>query len=184
MMDRSRWLTPKFLELLEKYKIKATFFVIGNRAEKNPDLIKKIYNSGHELGNHTWSHSTMVGRSSSFVRGQIKKTDELLRKLGYKGVIHFRSPKGMKFVTLPRVLAQQKRKNILFDVAAWDWSCPGKSKIVSNAMSQVRRGSIILLHDGCGDQQQTLEATEIIIKKLIKKGYKFATISELLACKK
>jgi len=172
--------TYEILDLLEKHDIKATFFVLGERAHEYPGTVQEIYRAGHELGNHTWSHSVLICRSCQFIRDQIEPTDKLLRDLGYEGPIHFRAPKGLKFINLPRTLAKDNREHILFDAVAWDWSSPGKNKIVKNVMKSVKPGSIILLHDGCGTQEQTVPATEIIIEKLKKDGYKFVTISELL----
>ena len=179
--------TNQILDVLKKYDVKATFFVVGERGQKYPDVVKQVYNAGHELGNHTWSHYVLIWKSYDFIYRQIDSTDKLLRDLGYAGTIHFRSPKGMKAMALPKVLAERKRPNILFDVVGWDWSCPGVDKIVHNVLSGVKSGSIILLHDGDGDDNskigdrcQTVEATEIVIKKLREKGFRFVTISELL----
>ncbi|MFH1831788.1 MAG: polysaccharide deacetylase family protein [bacterium] len=173
--------TNQVLDVLKEHHIKATFFVVGAYAQQFPDITKEIYGAGHELGNHTWSHKVLVGKSCRFIREQINSTDLLLRDLGYTGPIYFRAPKGLKFINLAKVLAEKKRPHILFDVVAWDWSRPGVSKIVKNVIKNVRSGSIILLHDGGGDRSQTVIATDIIIKKLQKQGYRFVTISELLS---
>jgi peptidoglycan/xylan/chitin deacetylase (PgdA/CDA1 family) len=93
----------------------------------------------------------------------------------------------MKLMTLPKILKRAKRDNILFNAVGWDWRRPGVRKIVKNVLKDVRQGSIILLHDGDGDnnkcitdRSQTVQAAEIIIQKLKEKGYRFVTISELL----
>ena len=72
------------------------------------------------------------------------------------------------------------RTNILFDVVAWDWTSPGVQKIVDNVMKDVKPGSIILMHDGCGNKQDIVTASDIIITTLKAQGYQFLTISELL----
>jgi peptidoglycan/xylan/chitin deacetylase (PgdA/CDA1 family) len=179
--------TNQILDILKKYGVKATFFVVGERAERYPEVVKQVYTEGHALGNHTWSHKVLIYKSQDFIQKQIDSTDKLLRDLGYTGPIHFRSPKGMKLITLPRVLAAMNRPNILFDVVAWDWRCSGVNKIVENVLDSVSPGSIILLHDGDGDhndritdRSQTVAATEIIIKDLKRRGFRFVTISELL----
>ncbi len=173
--------TEKILDVLNENNVKATFFMIGQRAEQNLELVKKVYGFGHQVGNHTWSHPLMIGHSSRFFREQIDKTDAVLRRAGYKGEIYFRSPYGMKFYGLPKVLEEKHRKNILFDVVSWDFNSPKTRKIVKNVLSGVRPGSIILMHDGCGTMERTVAATQIIIKKLKKKGYKFVTVSELIS---
>ena len=179
--------TNQILDVLKKNGVKATFFVVGTRCKQFPEVVKQVYKSGHELGNHTWSHNVLILKSSKFIRNEIDSTDKFLRDLGYIDTIHFRSPKGMKFIGLSRILAKTNRDNILFDVVAWDWSCPGVEKIVKNVINSVRSGAIILLHDGNGDnnyqitdRSQTVAATEIIIQRLKSQGYSFVTISELL----
>lgn len=173
--------TEEILDVLNKNDVKATFFMIGQRAEQNPELVKKVYGFGHQVGNHSWSHPLMIGRSSRFFREQIDKTDAVLRELGYKGEIYFRAPYGMKFYGLPKVLEENHRKNILFDVVSWDFSSPRTNKIVKNVLNSVSPGSIILMHDGCGSKTRTVAATQIIVKKLKEQGYRFVTISELLS---
>ncbi|KKQ32370.1 MAG: Polysaccharide deacetylase [candidate division TM6 bacterium GW2011_GWF2_37_49] len=179
--------TEQILNVLKKHQVKATFFVVGERTTQYPETVKLTYQSGHEIGNHTLSHHVLVGKSKKFIISEIDSTDALIRELGYTGPIHFRSPKGMKFVTLSQTLAHKGRLNVLFDVVGWDWSRPGIKKIVKNVMKSVRHGSIILLHDGDGDhndkitdRSQTVQATNIIIQRLKDQGYKFVTISELL----
>lgn len=173
--------TTELLEILKDNGIKATFFVVGAHAEKHPDLIKAIYEGGHEIGNHTWSHPQLVWKWPQFTRDQISRTDALLRSLGYKGTIHFRAPYGIKFLVLPWILTESHRQHILFDVVPEDWKRPGVSSIVDRVVEKVRPGSIILLHDGRGDRSQTVAATPKIIHRLKEQGYRFVTISELVA---
>ncbi|MCF7799401.1 polysaccharide deacetylase family protein [Candidatus Babeliales bacterium] len=177
--------TNELLEVLKKHEIKATFFVLGKYIQNYPDIVKQIYNDGHEIGNHSWSHNYMVFKSCNTIRKEITSTDTAIRDLGYTGVIYFRAPHGGKLINLPMVLSQQNRIHILFNVIAWDWTCPGVEKIVNNVMKSIKPGSIILLHDGDGakdkaDRSQTVKATDIIIQKLKEQNYKIVTISELL----
>ena len=74
----------QIIPLLDKYKVKATFFLIGNDIEKHPEEAKKLVEAGHQIGNHTYSHKRMVLKSLSFIKEEIEKTDELIRKSGYK----------------------------------------------------------------------------------------------------
>ncbi len=179
--------TNQILEVLDKHNVKATFFMTGKHIKQSPQTLIDVYRQGHEIGNHSWSHKVLVGKSSKSIREEINSTDKLIRDLGYKGTIYFRAPKGLKFVALPKILKEQNRYNILFDVIGWDWTNPGTEKIVKNVIKKVRPGSIILLHDGNGDvdfigtdRSQTVAATDIIIQQLKKQKYMFATISELL----
>jgi len=82
----------QILPLLNEYKAKATFFLIGNEIEKYLDEAKKLVEAGHQIGNHTYSHKRMVLKSPSFIKKEIEKTDELIRDIGYEGEIDFRPP--------------------------------------------------------------------------------------------
>lgn len=172
--------TFAILDLLERYNIKATFFVIGNRAEQYPALVQKIWQAGHQVGNHTWSHSIMMFKSASFMRNEIEKTDNLLRSLGYEDEIFFRPPCGMQLLTLTHLLRKMNKKDVIFDAVGWDWISPGIDQIFNNVVTAVAPGSIILLHDGVGNQQETVVAAEKIIKHLQEQGYRFVTVAELL----
>lgn len=173
--------TNQILEILKKYKIPATFFVLGKNAKNHPELIKEIFSAGHELGNHSWSHNLMAFKRPSFIKKEISNTDALLKRLGYNKEILFRAPYGAKLVTLPIILSKLNKKHILFDVIPADWRQRGATTIAKRVVRQTKPGSIILLHDG-GDnlRQQTVQATEIIIQKLKDQGYSFLTVSNLL----
>lgn len=172
--------TNQLLNILERYQIKATFFVIGKNIEKYPETIRLIMSKGHELGNHSYSHERMVFKQPSFVKLEIEKTDRLLRQLGVKQEIHFRAPFGRKFIVLPYMLAKMHKKNILWNVNSKDYAAVNSDAIEKYVLERVRPGSIILLHDGGGKRSRTVAATETIIKKLQKKGYEFKTVSELI----
>ncbi len=172
--------TPEILRLLRERGAKATFFVLGSEAVKYPELIKKIYSDGHEIGNHSWTHEQLIFCTPSFVRSQIDRTDAVLKELGYRGPIPFRAPYGRKLLALPWVLHSTNRRHILFDVIPYDWERPGSAIIAERAVIETQPGSIILLHDGRGERSQTVEATGEIIDALHSQGYRFVTISELL----
>lgn len=177
--------TEKILSILGLHETQATFFLLGKNAEQFPRLVKQIYKEGHEIGNHSYSHESLIFKSLTFIRQEIETTDQIIRQSGYEGTIHFRSPYGRKLIGLPWVLYQSNRPHILFDVIPDDWASPGVSTIVDRILSQVKPGSIILCHDGNGDNKgqdrsQTVEAIPIIVEKLKAEGYRFVTISELL----
>jgi peptidoglycan-N-acetylglucosamine deacetylase len=177
--------TEKILALLHKYQATATFFVVGSHAEKYPDIIKEIYSNGNEIGNHSWDHERLVWRTPGFVRDQIDSTDRLIRKLGYQGAIHFRAPYGHKLFVLPYLLKKAHRKHILWTIELGDWDNPSPEEMLRRFDQKIRPGSIVLLHDGYIGKYQsrdaTVNVTDMIIRKYREKGYRFVTISELLA---
>jgi len=172
--------TNQLIGILERNQIKATFFVVGNIIEKHPATVRLVISKGHELGNHSYSHQKMISENPSFIRSEIEKTDQLLRKLGVKEEIHFRAPYGRKFLVLPYLLAKMNKKNILWNVNPNDYKALNSEVIENYVLEHVSPGSIILLHDGGGDRSRTVTATESLIKKLGEKGYTFKTVSELM----
>jgi peptidoglycan-N-acetylglucosamine deacetylase len=172
--------TTEVLNILKKHNIKATFFVTGQNANAHHDIIRRIQSEGHEIGNHSWSHPMMKFRSMEFIRKQIESTDRIIRKLGYEGEIHFRSPYAVTSGTLTKTLKSLNKDNILFNVDPTDWRKPSSAKITKRIMKQVHPGSIILMHDGGGDRKNTVQALEGVIENLSKDGYEFVTVSGLL----
>ena len=172
--------TNQLLDLLERNQIKATFFVIGKIIEKHPYTVQLILSKGHELGNHSYSHKSLIFKNPWFVWSEIQKTDKLLRQLGVKEEIHFRAPYGRKLIVLPYLLAKIHKKNVLWNIDSKDYEASNPQVIETYVLEQVRPGSIILMHDGGGERSQTVAATEMLIKKLQEKGYTFKTVSELM----
>jgi chitin deacetylase len=107
--------TEKILDLLKKYKSKATFFVLGMHIEKYPEIFKRIYLEGHEIGNHSWSHARLELRSYSFIYNEFHSTEKKIRELGCKGTIHFRAPRGTGVLILPLILMKMK-KNTFYGI--------------------------------------------------------------------
>ncbi|OQY46819.1 MAG: polysaccharide deacetylase [Candidatus Parabeggiatoa sp. nov. 2] len=174
--------TNNLLEVLERHQVKATFFMIGKNIEEYPDIAKAVLAQKHEVGNHSYSHTSLVFKSPSFVRAEIEKTDLLLQNIGVRGEIYFRSPFGAQLFSVPWVLLDKKKKNILFNIVAGDWHTQDADIITQRVINQIKPGAIILLHDGGkGSRFGTVKATDIIIRELKKRGFKFATISQLLA---
>lgn len=174
--------TNQLLTLLERLQVKATFFVVGEKIEENPEILKSIVEQGHELGNHSYSHPEMIWKMPGFIKSEIEKTDQLLRQLGVQQEIHFRSPFGIKFLILPYFLNKMKKKNIMWNVDPKDYQASSPEEISDYVIKNVVPGSIILLHDFERVDSPTIPATEVMIQKLQAKGYKFKTVSELIQC--
>lgn len=174
--------TNQLLALLERLQVKATFFVVGEKIEENPEILKSIVEQGHELGNHSYSHPQMIWKMPGFIKSEIEKTDRLLRQLGVQQEIHFRSPFGIKFLILPYFLNKMKKKNIMWNVDPKDYQASSPEEISNYVIKNVVPGSIILLHDFERVDSPTIPATEVMIQKLQAKGYKFKTVSELIQC--
>ena len=175
--------TEEILSVLNEGGIKATFFVTGAELEQHPEQGRKLVAAGHELGNHSFSHSRMVLKTPSFVKFEIERTDELIRQTGYQGLIHFRPPFGKKLVLLPFYLSQHSRKSITWDVEPDSFPEVGSdaTKIVEYVLANAKPGSIILLHVMYPSRKESLKSVKGIIAGLKSRGYEFKTVSELLA---
>lgn len=168
----------EILPLLDQYDAKATFFLIGNEIEKNPDEAKKIVNAGHQVGSHTYSHDRMIFKSPSFIKEEIEKTDKLIRQAGYKGEIDFRPPNGKKLVGLPYYLNKFNKETITWNIEP-DTYYNSTSDKVNYVKKNITPGSIILLHPMYDETGNELKTIEGILQALSKEGYKFVTVNEL-----
>ena len=176
--------TPQILDILKKYNIKATFYVIGEKVQYNKKIIRREYEEGHEIGNHTFTHINAAKKSRAEIESEVTKTQEAIKEVTGEYPTLFRPP----YRALSRDLCQtvkSKNMNIILwsNIDVRDWSNPGVNSIVSTIENKVENGNIIILHDYNtvrNDKSQTIQALEIVIPKLKEKGYKFVTISELM----
>ena len=171
--------TPKVLDVLDRYQVKATFFMMGRNVERYPDLARAVLRRGHEIGNHSYSHSRLILMSPQRVRDEIERTDRLLRDIGVTGPIHFRPPHASKFIVLPYVLSEMKKLSVLGDVDPEEWKQRPAAVMTESILRQVRPGSIIGLHDPMGPE--TLRTLQNILPALTAQGYRFETVSELIS---
>lgn len=173
--------TDTVLALLRRLDVKATFFLMGVDLERHPTEGPKLVAAGHQLGNHTYSHPVMIGKSQAFIRREIETTDSLIRQVGYRGDILFRPPFGKRLFGLPFYLRQTHRKTILWDVEpeSFDTVARNSAAITQHVLAHTRPGSIILLHVMYkGDA--SIAAIRGIVTGLRQRGYQFKTVSELL----
>ncbi len=175
---------PSIEQALATLKVPATFFLIGSEIEKHPGVAEQLAAHGHQLANHSYTHSRMVFVGADFVASEIERTDALIRAAGYGGDIVFRPPYSKKLYQLPRYLADHGRKTITWDVEpdsdSSDPASDDPNAIVRTTLDQVRPGSIILLHPWNADHDADLAALPGIVDGLRAKGYRFVTVNELL----
>lgn len=170
--------TPRVLEVLDRYRVKGTFFMMGRNVERYPAVAREVLDRGHEIGNHSYSHPKLVLMSPRRVRDEIERTDRLLRSIGVSGEIYFRPPHASKFLVLPYVLVQMNKLSVLGDVDPEEWRRRPAAVMTESILRQVRPGSIIGLHDPLGSE--TLRTLEDSIAALTARGYRFETVSELV----
>ncbi|EDY20237.1 polysaccharide deacetylase [Chthoniobacter flavus Ellin428] len=171
--------TPRLLDMLKERKIHATFFMVGECVVQYPEIVKRIVAEGHEVGNHSWSHPDLAKMSEGAVHDQIQKThDAIVNACGVAPKL-LRPPYGA-FTARQRAWANGTwgYKIILWDVDPEDWKIRNAEHVKTEILKHTVPGSIILSHD---IHKTTIDAMPETLDTLLKKGYKFVTVSELLA---
>jgi peptidoglycan/xylan/chitin deacetylase (PgdA/CDA1 family) len=174
--------TSKLLEMAAERHIKLTFFVLGECVEQNPDVLRQEVAEGHEIGNHSWSHPNLAKLSDESVRTQLQRTEDIIVKTtGVKP--RLMRPAYGELTKRQRILVNYdfSYKVILWDVDPLDWKRPGSNVVAQRIVTGVRPGSIILAHD---IHPSTIAAMPQVFDALLAKGFKFVTVSELLAMDK
>ena len=167
--------TPQVLRLLEKYRVTATFSMIGLEVAACPGLVREVAAAGHKIANHTWSHLDLAALPPVTVADQMDRATGAIHQVTGREPALFRAPYG---AWSPAVLERCVRSGMTpldWSVDPRDWSRPGVTSIVSNIMRNTRTGSIILEHDGGGNRAQTIAALKIVLPRLLASGYHFTT---------
>jgi len=174
--------TPKLLDLLAAKHINATFFVVGECATDYPAIMKRIVAEGHEIGNHSWDHPNFGKSSDDKIRSQVQRTNDIiLAETGIKPTL-LRPPYGSMTPKQRQWVHDEFGYDIiLWDVDPNDWKEPGVNVVAQRIITGTRPGSIILSHD---IHAPTIEAMPMVFDALLAKGYKFVTVSELIAMDK
>ncbi len=173
--------TERVLAILEKYGVTATFFPIGENAAAHPELIRKIKQAGHEIGNHTYSHCTVSKVPEKTLQEEILRTEVVLKEQCGVTPALFRPPGGDISESAVRLVNQMGYRYVLWSwrVDTRDWASVSVQSVVNTVMNNVRDGNIILFHDYVAGHSPTAEALDILIPKLQEQGYEFVTVSDL-----
>ena len=172
--------TVKIAELLNLYDVKATFFVIGINAQNYPTALKKIIESGHEIGNHTFSHNILKSMPRLKIEEEIFNTEKEIQKELHERPKLIRPPGGLYGDNLIEIAKEENYKIILWTIDTHDWAHASTDSIVNNILKNIKDGDIILFHDYISGEANTLNALKKVIPKLKSMGYEFVTVSELL----
>jgi peptidoglycan/xylan/chitin deacetylase (PgdA/CDA1 family) len=179
--------TPDLCDLLETNGARATFFQIGRHVERLPDVCRRVLEGGHEIGNHTYSHSPLYLRHRHFIEDEVYLGQNAI--YGAVNVVPawFRPPYGCRWFGLAGALAHQKMTNLMWTAIAKDWSLDAGA-IHTRMKRSAAPGAILCLHDGREmepkpDIRNTMEAVRRLVPELREQGYELITVSDLL-CKK
>lgn len=171
--------TMKILDILIRHKAKASFFVVGYLAERYPMLVRREVSSGMTVANHSWSHPAdpaFRDLASSRTSTEMSRPNELIERYG-PPVRLFRPPGGSWDDDVRQTAARLGMRLVLWDVDTLDWKRSTTPKqITKRVLSNVRPGSIVLMHDGGGDARDTIEALPDIIKGIRKEGLKLVAL--------
>ncbi|MBO4208294.1 polysaccharide deacetylase family protein, partial [Micromonospora echinofusca] len=165
-----KW-TPQTLELLRRYQVKATFCLVGQNAQRYPDLVRAIVAEGHTLCNHSWNHDLLLGsRSPQVIETDLLRTNQAIWAAAPGArVAYYRQPGGNW--TYPVVLIAQElgMTALHWTVDPKDWNRPGAGSIAAVVTGSTVPGSVVLLHDAGGDRQGTIVALGTILPNLVRR---------------
>lgn len=171
--------TERILDILDEYDIKATFFMLGNRVKVNGDIAAEVEAHGHLLGNHSFSHPDLTGESAAEIRKQVRRTTTLIENATGERPRWFRAPGGAVDAQVRSIVEAEGMTIAHWTIGTGDWKNLGSQRIVDIVDRKVKPGAIVLLHDGGGTREDTIEALPGIIERLRDKGYRFVTLEEL-----
>ncbi len=173
-------LTPRLLDLLKQRGIHATFFLVGKNAAAFPEVVHRIVEEGHEVGNHSWSHPLLTQLSQESVESQLRRTHDAILKGCGTAPLLYRPPYGAVRVSQrTRIEKTFGYPAILWDVDPQDWQHPRSAqKVYDRIHNQTRPGSIILCHD---IHETTVAAMPATLDDLTARGFRFATVTQLIA---
>ena len=172
--------TPQILDTLRDYNVDATFFVMGQKANALPDLVRREYAEGHSVQNHSYTHRDLTSLSETEVQRELADTNAAIEAAGLPRPHRFRPPYGVTNATVERVGQSLGLTQTLADVSPEDWAGASASTICSTVVQGVKPGSVVVLHDASADDgvsvYNTNDALPCIINTLRQDGYRFVTM--------
>jgi peptidoglycan/xylan/chitin deacetylase (PgdA/CDA1 family) len=174
--------TPAIRKILQREKVNATFFQLGQQVKGQAATVKGLLADGNELANHSWNHANLGGGGGG-AASQITSTNNVIQQVtGFKPCL-FRPPYGSTSSSLVSTVVGLGMTSVLWSVDTNDWQLPGASTIISRILGGASQGGIILVHDGGGPRGGTVSAVSSAIPTLKSRGYTFVTVSQLLGNK-
>ena len=173
-------LTPRILDILEEYGIRATFFMVGETVGYYPAAAHAVAEAGHEIANHTFSHRRFGHMGAEDLRREITACEEALASVTDTPIRLIRPPEGEMNEAVRQVAGELDYRIILWDVDTRDWAHTPPETIAKHILDTVRPGDIILMHDFIGYDSPTPEALRRVIPALLERGYRFVTVGELV----
>lgn len=172
--------TLEIIKVLDKYDVKATFFVLGVNVKNYPETMMAVMQKGHEIANHTFSHHILKDKALNGIQKEIFDTETEINRLNGKMSNLIRPPCGLYDESLVDYAIENDYKIVLWNIDTHDWAHESTEYIVNKVLTDVKGGDIILFHDYTSGENNTSKALNILIPKLESLGYEFVTVGELL----
>ncbi len=178
--------TSEILDILKKYNVKATFFVLGKNVERYPDTARRIVKEGHVIGNHTYDHPYLLVQSKSHIKYEIEKAEQAIFKATHTRPYLFRPPYGVTNNWIYHTVKGYGYVTVKWSVTGNNGGKEIRNNVIEkDVLSRVTNGAIILLHDGNkltkgADRRTIVKALPVIIESLQQKGYQLVTVPQLL----
>ncbi|WP_225635800.1 polysaccharide deacetylase family protein [Streptomyces solaniscabiei] len=163
--------TPSILDTLAEYDVRATFFVCGEMADYNKDLLSRMADEGHVVGNHTWSHPLLTKLTRRRIRTEMERTCEVVEKAYGEAPRWFRAPYGAWNRAAFQLGAELGMEPLAWTVDTLDWTTPGTATIIDRVEDGAAPGVVVLSHDAGGNRSQTVRALRSYLPQLLDSGY-------------
>jgi peptidoglycan/xylan/chitin deacetylase (PgdA/CDA1 family) len=189
--------TKQFLDLLDRYNVKATFFMLSEQVKIRPEMAKRVSERGHEIGNHTTQHKNYKARLKEIKKTSPENAVELAKKElvedmnSSRDVIEKAIDHNMKLLRMPHGIdgpwIHEAAKESGFVLVNWtygaDWTSATAQELIPPYVKAIKPGAIILLHDGWPKSQKSLDITKAVIEAAKDQGFEIVTVGELLGMK-
>jgi peptidoglycan-N-acetylglucosamine deacetylase len=177
--------TPRLLEVLEEYGVRATFFQCGHHVRRLPEIALRCVSRGHEVENHSDTHPAFFLRSPDFILEQLQRAQQAISETTGQTPVYYRAPFGARWFGVRAAQERLSLTGVMWTAIARDWTLPA-GEIVRRMKTRVRPGSILCFHDGRElvhkpDISATIDAVRVLLPHWLEQGYEFLTLSELLS---
>jgi peptidoglycan/xylan/chitin deacetylase (PgdA/CDA1 family) len=168
--------TPRVLKILRQQHIKATFFLVGQYVQQQPELAREIVSEGHSVGNHSYTHPVLFLKSLEFQRQEIRRTNEIIQETVKVRPRGFRPPYGYFDYRTLRIVKTEDQRVVMWDVDGRDFSTKQPGPIIRRVTNNISQGSVILLHDNDSTAGSTLDYLQPLLEDLMQRGFRFSLL--------
>ncbi len=177
--------TLQLLDVLDREGVRATFFMLGRFVAERPDIARRVYEAGHAVGNHTYSHPNLIFCRGRHIRREISDCAKAIEDAIGDTTRLFRPPHGGRTPVTLLEIRRAGYEPVMWTVSGWDWNPKSPGQIAGTVEKQIRGGDLILLHDGGHerlgvDRSATVHAVEMLIRRCRQQGYEFVSVPEMI----